>query len=807
MSNVLEVILNLVDNLSDGVNDAISSIQGLSDASDQADAAVQNIDTASINDLESAAESAGLSVEQIEEAASTAGAGISGIDNTNLDETAGSAEGAGEGLEEAAGAAGLLEAALGAVVATGIVEYLDQAANAAGARADDWSSFAINMTGSADAMEAVKEQYSGVIGEIQDVTGRGFGETLTLLDSLSIAGITNVGTQKSLAEAVSGTAWRLQSQGATIGSVTNATKRMIVTDKLSNRQLVQLGLSLQDFADYLGMTKEEAAAYFETLDDDGQASLISQVMLTEGAAAGNEAYKESWEHLNDALGRAFDALSRIVGEMLLPILTPAIEGVTWLLGLFGDALKAVPSSLEPVFGAVMLVVGGLVSIWGVLTAVSGVLSAAGLSFAGLGVGGSAAGVMLEGLLTLLGPVGWAIAAIIAIVVGGIYVWQTWSAEIIALKDALISGDWGSAAELIGNSFDYIKDGVWNALNGVWTYLVEFFTSLPARIGSAASSLVGIGNSVIHWIVEGLTSLTGYLSEVITGMLTEEAAAAASGGGQTAGEAGGKSLIDGLKEWIITNGPTIMDSITTTFWTLLPLILQLLWQIMTIIAMTLLQGALNAGRNFVYGIIQWIQQLPGRVWAYLMQVVYKVVSFGQQAMNRARQAGKKIVDGIRNAVTNAPGMVYNELLRIIDKITSIGGAAYNAAYRLGQNVYNGIKSALGIGSPGFMYYMMEGELNRISNLMSDTQRPYNRLSGQLGESITTGFAPNTPSTTHAGGDVNVNINVDLTGTPAGNSDTAIANLIGKDLAGDREFLRTLSRSMGKRVNKTRTSTGV
>lgn len=806
MSNILEVVLNLVDNLSDGVENAISSIEGLSNASDQADSAIQNIDTASINDLDSAASAAGLSVEQIEEAAAMAGAGIGGIDTTPLDETGKSAEGAGEGMEEAAGAAGLLEAALGAVVATGIVEYLDSAANAAGARADDWSTFAINMTGSADAMGAVKEQYSGVISEIQDVTGRGFGETLTLLDTLSIAGITNVGTQKSLAEAISGTAWRLQSQGATIDSVTNATKRMIVTDKLSNRQLVQLGLSLDDFASALGMTKEEASAYYSTLDDEGQAALISQVMLTNGASAANEDYKTSWQHLNDALGRAFDAISRIAGEMLLPILTPAIEGVTWLLGLFGDALEAIPSSLEPLFGAVMLVAGGLVSIWGALTTVSGVLSAAGIGFAGLGVGGSAAGAMLGGLGAIIGAISWPLLAVIGIVISAIYVWQTWSKEIIALKDALISGDWGGAAQLIGNSFTYIKDGVWNALNSVWTFLVEFFTSLPGRIGSAASSLVSIGNMVIHWIVTGLTSLSGFLTEVLNGLLADEVATGAQSGGQAAGEAGGKSLIDGLKEWIITNGPTIMDSITTTFLTLLPLILQLLWQLLIIIGIYLTSGARQAGQQLMNSLMNTIRNLPWIVWGILMQVVTNVLRMGAQAGARARQAAQQIYNGIRNGVSQVPGMVYNELLRIIGKITSIGGQAYQAAHRLGEQVYNGIKSALGIGSPGYMYYMMEGELNRIQNLMGDRETRFKVGAYNLGDNITSGFGSAGATTVSNQSSNEVNINVDLTGTPNGNSDRAIADMVLEGVQ-NRKVIDAINKGLGKGLNGRKRSLGV
>jgi hypothetical protein len=494
--------------------------------------------------------------------------------------------------------------------------------------------------------------------------------------------------------------------------------------------------------------------------------------------------------------------------MLLPILTPAVEGITWLLNLFGDALKAIPSSLEPVFGAVMLVVGGLVTIWGALTAVSGVLSAAGIGFAGLGVGGSAAGAMLGGLSAIIGAISWPLLLVIGIVISAIYVWKTWSKEIIALKDALISGDWGTAAELIGNSFDYVKDGIWNALKGAGEAIWNFFTALPGMIGQSAGTLVSMGNQLIHWLIEGITSLSGYLSEVITGMLVDEAGAAASSGGQSAGESGGKSLIDGLKQWIIDNGPTIMDSITTTFWTLLPLILQLLWQILTIITIYLFTGAQNAGRQFVYGIISWIQQLPGRVWAFLLQVISRVLSFGSQAGSRARSAAQQMYNGIRSGVSQIPGMVYNELLRIIGRITSIGGAAYDAAYRLGQNVYNGIKAALGIGSPGYMYYMMEGELDRIQKLMTARETPFQAGSYQLGDRITTGFTGATAATVNTNNSSTaVNVNVDVTGAPQGNSDKAIADMVLTGLTKDRRVIDGISKALKSSQGRSNRAQGV
>ncbi len=314
----------------------------------------------------------------------------------------------------------------------------------------------MNIGGTSKTLEATKKKYTGIIKDIQTVTKRGFGDTLTMLDQLAVADITNVDAMENLSEAISGTTFKLADQGATMSSVTSATTRMISTGNLATRQLKSLGITTEDLTRVTGMSADEAKNYFKTLDTNGRAAFLANILNANGAKEANKAYGTSWEHLNDALDRAFAAIQRIVGELILPILTPAIELATNILSGFADGLKAIPGWMEPIVGTITLLVGGFVSLWGMLTSISAVLKLAGISFAGLGVGSEGVIAAMSGLLSTLGPVGWAILAIIGIVLTAIYVWQNWSDEIIAFKNNITSGNWGAAIGQIGNAFNYVE---------------------------------------------------------------------------------------------------------------------------------------------------------------------------------------------------------------------------------------------------------------------------------------------------------------------------------------------------------------
>lgn len=659
--------LNSIDTSGlEGVSDAAEStdlsLQSIGEAAGMLGMDLSSIDTSGLEGVSDSADSADLSLQAISEAAAATGYDISNIDTSVFKDMRDSGNEAAEGLEEAADAAGLLEAAFTTLLGIGIIAYLDGAADAAGSRADEWSRLNVNIGGTSKTLEATKKKYTGVIGEIQSVTKRSFGDTLTMLDQFAVADITNIDAMKNLGEAVSGTTFKLADQGATMGSVTSATTRMVSTGNLATRQLKALGITTEDLTRVTGMSADEAKKYFQTLDTNGRAAFLANILNANGAKEGNIAYASSWEHLNDALDMGFDAIQRLVGELILPILIPAIEFAIEVLEGVADVIEGIPDGLQPIIGIIALVSGVVTTLagaWaGFVTLIGG---DALLSFSAIGTAITGTEIGLGGLLASIGPLGWAILAIIGIVLSAIYIWQNWSDEIIQLKDNIMSGNWGAAANQIGGAFQYIGDAVWNALQNAGQILWNFFANLPAMIGNFSSWYYDMGINLVEWIVEGLMSLSNYLDTILLDLLEGMADTGGEGGessGKTVGENTGKGIIDGLTAWINTNGPKIVEILGIVFMQILPLLVRLVITIMSIVAIYMYNYGRQAGSRLVTGIISFVLSLPGRLGLLLLQAALKVLQFGSAAYSYARTAGSRIVSGVISAISSLPGKMYS-----------------------------------------------------------------------------------------------------------------------------------------------------
>ena len=164
----------------------------------------------------------------------------------------------------------------------------------------------------------------------------------------------------------------------------------------------------------------------------------------------------------------------------------------------------------------------------------------------------------------------------------------------------------------------------------------------------------------------------------------------------------------------------------------------------------ISGAFIYAGQQIYGALLWvwngivwflglIPQLPLLIGLYLAAAALRFVSFAINAAAGARNAGHQIYSGLQNAISGLAGMVLTELLRVVDQIRNVGGAAYNAAVNLGQQIYNGIRGALHINSPGIIYYMVAGELDRVVNVMYKNQDPFLSGGKGLGAAIISGFS--------------------------------------------------------------------
>jgi len=106
-----------------------------------------------------------------------------------------------------------------------------------------------------------------------------------------------------------------------------------------------------------------------------------------------------------------------------------------------------------------------------------------------------------------------------------------------------------------------------------------------------------------------------------------------------------------------------------------------------------QIAIQIGQRLLSGIVGYVRQIPGRIWAFLTQAVLRLVIFANLAVARARQAGMRILTGIVNYIRQIPGRVGSYMMQVPGRIASAAGAAIGAAMSLASQVLQAVQQGI------------------------------------------------------------------------------------------------------------------
>ena len=131
------------------------------------------------------------------------------------------------------------------------------------------------------------------------------------------------------------------------------------------------------------------------------------------------------------------------------------------------------------------------------------------------------------------------------------------------------------------------------------------------------------------------------------------------------------------------------------------------------ALDLVNKGVNAAKNFLTGIITWISQLPGRIWALLLLVIAKALAWRNQMIARAKDAGTNFVNNVINFLKTLPGKAWTWFLNTLSRIVSFASQAYSRATTVGSNIINAIASYLS-SLPGRMYQWGVNAINSFIN---------------------------------------------------------------------------------------------
>jgi hypothetical protein len=735
----LEVILSLVDQFSSGMDSATESVDNFKSSVDSADSGMSGLSGMSFDEIQSSAEAAGISVDSINEAMAHTNTSISGFDSSPIKETGEASSQAGEEM----GFLGIMASAIpeifAAIAAIGLGAILWEAASLAGNVADQWLRISVAMGGTANDVNLMQETWGAAIEQMRSDTGRKAGDIRNFIRLMGIAGLETQSEVIASFDAIAGASFILDRD---ITSLSETYQSMIMMPNRVAIGLRQLGISEEDLRKITGMSREEFTKYFKTLDVDGRAALLNQILNTKYGADANEAYKVSWQHLNDALQAAWDLLVRLVGEIILPFLIPAIEAATNVLNFFTTEWKKLVSGD---FSSFFMKILGFLDTFGLF----------------------------------LWPIIWPLIIMGNVVIGLSAAWAGWSKEIVQFKNNIMSGNWIGAAQQIYSAFVWVGQSIWN-----------WFANLPAWLGTTATAWINYAGDIVDWIIIGLKEVVSVLAGFISASMVGDALKSGMENATIeAGRGGGVSLarnyVEGFIKWVQDNWPQIKDILFRLITELAPLLFQAIVLIIQIVGPMAFQAALQLGWWIIKGILTFIWNLPGMLLSALYSgIVWVIFSLIPSVFGAAYNLGVNIYNGVKNAIAGLAGLVAAEFWRLVGVISSFVGQAFANAYAVGAGIVAGVKAAAGFSSPGHIYRMFKAEMERVNKLLTGSSSVLGGAGFNMGSGVVNAFAESRNTS-------NITITHDFRNVPS-HIDTNQLGAILKSGDLDSSLERTLSR---------------
>ena len=513
------------------------------------------------------------------------------------------------------------------------------------------------------------------------------------------------------------------STGQTGGTIRNFFNDMGIAGVTNTNLLGSAFEALSGKAYQTGSSVEEMESKFQRMVMSGNAS--SRMLVSMGISA---------QDLANAMGVSADQVSEAFKNM-----TPEerIQALTKAMGEGKEANEMYKNSFQGLKTQADAAFAGLIGAVGqaILPVVIPMLKLATEAITGLtnafknlpgpvqaiigGLGGVAlAGATLIGTLGVVGQIIGTVKNGISVLTGIMKTWELVTKAVEIAQAAL------NLVMSLNPIFLVVAAIV--ALIAILWYLYNTNESVRAAIDGFAQALWGIGEAIygsiqgaIQWLIDSLT----WLWETITGLFT---------GSSTEGT-----------NWLTTMIMVLMGPIG--------------WIMLLIQNFNTLAPAISNALSGMYqAASNWFNQTGQRISSFASNMV-------SQLGNGARNAVSSFASGISGLYSAMTG----ELDRMLGAVGSWISQVISRFYQAGVDFVNALKRGMGIGSPGYMFYMMEGELDRIEHIVKDNKIPDSVY--KLGSSIVDSFGANNGlslngSTGNTSGErvVNVEYNFNLYG---------------------------------------------
>ena len=415
--------------------------------------------------VQSAAEGMGESVQEGAESGSE-----------GLDDMEASAEAAADPLEQIGTIIGGLA---GAEIFSQLADTLWDFADKAGTFEDSLMRARLEAEGAGISVNDMTD----TVSELGRVTGRAGGEIREAFITATARGITDLDSFKQMMIGAGAQATLL---GTDIDSMANKMSGLAMRSSVMERTLANTGITVEELGEALGIqgaTIDDINAKWETMDTNQRAAALGMAASMNEGKTANEEYKKSWAGLQAQLDIAKGRLERLAGEVLLPVLIPALEVAGRVLNWLGDTISAVMDGpLGGLVSAIGAVVAGFALAVPAIMAVQGVMA---LYTASLAPAITATWALLSPWLPFI-AIGAAIVALIY-EIGKAFGW------------------WSDVGSMI--------DSIWAGIQRLWSAFINhpdvqgFLSALTAAWNWLVPAVTGVVNAVLRFF--GVTSSSNF----------------------------------------------------------------------------------------------------------------------------------------------------------------------------------------------------------------------------------------------------------------------------------------------------------
>ena len=435
--------------------------------------------------------------ESVTEAAENMGESVQGgaeQGSQGLDEMEESGEAAADPLEQISS---IMSGFVGAEVFSQLADTLWDFADKAGSFEDSMMRARLEAEGAGISVNEMTD----TVSELSRVTGRAGGEIRESFIKATARGITDMDSFKKMMVGAGAQATLL---GTDIQSMGDKFSSMAMRSTLMERQLASTGITMEELASAMGMTgatADEVKAKWQELDTNQRAAALGMAASMNEGQTANEEYKKSWAGLQAQVDIAKGRLERLAGEVLLPVLIPALEVAGRVLNWLGDTISMVMKGP----------LGGLISVVGAAAAAFALAVPAYMAVSGaitlLTATAIPAAIALWAMVAPLLPFIAIGAAVVLIIyeIGKAFGWWT---DVSSMLDAI----WAGVMRLWSAFINHPDvQSFLSALAIAWNWLVPAVTGVV----NAVLRFFGVSSSSNFDFVRALINAIGYAWQAMT----------------------------------------------------------------------------------------------------------------------------------------------------------------------------------------------------------------------------------------------------------------------------------------------------